>query len=419
MQLRPSRRAESALATLLLVVAACGPTDSPSPGPTTGVSPTAGTPATASPSVVPTNVVDWQRNPDQRAFEDLALRGVIWTGSRFLATELVEPVLFDSVDGRTWHRQPPFKTTGRSSGPHLVAAGPDGLVAVGGGSNVELVLWRSTDGLTWSSVPDQDAFHSRDGAFQGVAGLVASASGWTAIGSEFYMCVPTCPLRGIVLTSNDGAHWTRLAEQPELRHAEIHGIARGPSGFVAVGTRLLDPEHADAGLAAALWTSPDGRDWAPVGQSSTPGVPELPGWSGPTDVALHGVAVRGERVVVLGDVRPSSGSSPEGYVRPVAFTWSLINDTWTAATVGASDGAQSLAVVPLADEFVAITGSAPDCASGLWASEDGALWQCAGTGPAFAGYVVTGGAASPDLEVLVGHSLTDPVVGAVWTRAVR
>ena len=373
----------------------------------------------ASPSVGPSSRAGWQRTPDEPAFRDSALGSVIWTGSRFLATAWTgDSLLLDSLDGRAWNRQPPFEITPWSTGPHLVAAGPGRLVAFGGGSNGPLTAWLSSDGLAWTEVPDQDAFHATDGAFQELSAVIASDDGWVAVGREFHNCQPRCPLRAVVLVSDDGRRWTRLAQQPALRDAEMFGIARGPSGLIAVGSVMVDPARGEAGLRAAAWTSSDGRAWT-LAPPSTFAMPARLSLTGPTDVVLRAVAARGDRLVILGDARPTFGSDTE-YVAPLAIAWWSDGAAWTPVTIGPFyDTAEvKLAVVPAG--YLAITGSDADCASALWASADGSAWRCGGTDLDVDRAVVTGAAASPDLEVLVGRSLTDPDgAAAVWTLALR
>jgi hypothetical protein len=114
----------------------------------------------------------------------------------------------------------------------------------------------------------------RDGAFEDIDAVIATDDGWLAVGSAAYNCVPVCPLRALLMTSADGLHWTRPADQPGLRYAAMHGIARGPSGYVAVGSVMVDPKHGELGLRAAAWTSADGRDFVDNGRISIAGIPD-------------------------------------------------------------------------------------------------------------------------------------------------
>jgi hypothetical protein len=345
------------------------------------------------------------------------LTSIAWTGSRFVAIGgLGAAPIFDSVDGLTWHRQPTIDTHGWN-GPALVAAAGDRVVAAGGGSNGPLAMWQSSDGLTWTAAPDQAAFVSRDGAFHQVSSLLGGETGWLAFGSEWYHCVPSCPLRGIALTSDDAATWTRQPDQASLRDAEIEAVARLGTGYLAVGMVASDSSKQESELRGTAWSSPDGRAWTSVGGSGAFVAPALPAWTGTTDVVLSSIAVNGDRVVVLGTVRPSSGSSPTEYVAPVAVAWRSQGQTWAPVTIGAFDEERPLSVTAVPEGFLAIVGTATDCPSGMWRSADGAAWSCI-TDPIFDGYQVAAATLSPDLEILVGHSGTDPVNAAAWTRAI-
>ena len=417
----PSRCARSAAAGFLILVAACSPIASGGPTPRSaepGASAVAPSPA-ASPvsSPAPSALGGWQRSPDQLALVDAGLQGVIWSGSQFLAIAGVgSAMILDSAEGLAWHRQPAFETNGWN-GPTALAAGAGRVLAVGGGSNGPVAIWYSADGLAWTAAPDQDAFRSRDGAFQDARAVIATDDGWLAVGGEFYNCTPRCPLRALVLTSRDGVQWMRLPETAALLHAEMSAIARGPSGYIAVGTVMVDPDRGEAGMRAAAWTSPDGRDWTRIGGATTFDVPA--GWAvaGPTDVVLRGIAVSGDRVVVMGDVRPAFGSETT-YVAPLAVAWWTDGGAWAPVELGLFADDRELAVSAVLGGFLAITGTAPDCLSGMRESTDGVAWRCVGLGPAFTGYAVLGAAASPDVEVLVGRRVADPLIGAAWTRSI-
>ncbi len=411
---------------LLIVAAACGSTTANGPSassaepPASVLVPSASPTVTVGPDAAPSAAPGWQRAPDQAVFRDTGLTSVIWTGARFLATTLPggDRALFDSEDGRTWHRQPPFKATAWTDGPTLVAAGPRGLVAIGGGGGGPLAIWHSADGLTWSAAPDQDAFQMRNGAFEGVHAVIASDDGWLAVGGEEYNNAPTPGLlRAVVLTSTDGNRWTRLPDQPALRYADVTAIARASSGYIAVGTVLVDPSRGDSGLRAAAWTSPDGRVWSMVGAAPVFDTPAAWTGNGPTDVVLRGIAAHGDRLVALGDLQPRDGSVAAS-VPPLAVAWWSDGAAWTPVKVPFSDDRQ-ISITAIPDGFLAIAGAGPGCVSGLWASADGSSWHCAGTDPVFSGFSVWGAAASPDVEVLVGYNLADPVVAAAWTLALR
>lgn len=424
MRQRRTRFLGGAAGALLVVAAACGSSTGSSPSPSSAEPPAPVPVPSASPTVtVATSPAapGWQRAPDQAVFRDTGLTSVIWTGARFLATTLPggDGALLDSYDGRAWHLQPPFKATGWTDGPTLVAAGPRGVVAIGGGHGGPLAIWHSADGLAWSAAPDQPAFQMRDGAFEGIKAVIAADDGWLAVGGEEYNNAPTPGLlRAVVLTSTDGNRWIRLPDQPALRYADMTAITRSSSGYIAVGTVLVDPSRGDSGLRAAAWTSPDGRAWSLVGTGSVFDTPVAWTGGGPTDAVLRGIAVHGDRLVAVGSVhpRPEPGaiSAP-----PLAVAWRSDGAAWIPAKVGAFPDDRPLSITIVPDGFLAIVGSGPDCASGLWATGDGSTWRCTGPDPVFSGGAVWGAATSPGVQVLVGYNVADPVVATAWTLALR
>jgi hypothetical protein len=427
--------------TLLVALAACSPSvpvdgASSSPGPggsssgiitphgtivvpsaavTPSPSPSASLPGSSSP-----DAVGWQQSPDQPAFHDSAMAtgmtSVIWTGSVFLATNiLAQPLLFDSVDGRTWDRQPPFQTSGDTSGPRLVAAGPGGVVAVGGGNGGRLSIWHSSDGLTWTAAPDQPAFRSHDGSFEDISGVSASNAGWVAVGGESYNSTGPSLLRAVVLTSPDGLQWTREPDAPALERATMNAIARTASGFVAVGSVIGASASGDAELHPAVWTSPDGRTWS---MSTDPPTFAIPGAPAQTAFQLRGVAVQGHRMVTVGWMTSRSPNPEIDVVSTSAVAWWSDGGAWTPARVGVFEFGRSVTIADAPGRFVVFTDPNDSCGGGIWGSPDGESWTCDGTDPAFDDASVTGVAASADIEVLVGSTnLPDgSSTAAAWTR---
>jgi hypothetical protein len=405
-------RATFAVALLASVVA-CEPATSPGPSPAASAveaSPTAAA-STLAPTHAPTG---WLRSPAQASLADTSLRGVAWTGERFLAaTWTGDSGIADSTDGLVWHSQPRFATTPRTSGPTSIGVGPLGIIGIGGGSNGDFAVWRSTDGLAWEAASLQPAFEPRDGVFQELGSIVGTERGWLAVGREFFMCTPACPLRGLVLTSSDGLQWNRLPEQQALRFAAMDAVARTPTGYLAVGSVLVDPEHAEAGRRGAGWTSVDGITWAPMDPTAF-AVPD--GWvpgGGPTDVILRGIAA-GERTVVIGDARPVDDPA-DTYVPPIAIAW-VLDAPPTVSRIGDHIDDLAISIVAVPGGFLAVTSAAPECRTGVWASPDGTAWTCAAEGDAFTDAFVYGAAASPGLEILVGASTGEPPMGVAWVR---
>ena len=69
---------------------------------------------------------------------------------------------------------------------HQVTAGLDGLVAIGWRQtdfDIDLVVWRSQDGITWQSASDSDSFVDQSGAHVMTA-LTAFCTGLVAVGAD-------------------------------------------------------------------------------------------------------------------------------------------------------------------------------------------------------------------------------------------
>jgi hypothetical protein len=167
---------------LLLAGSACGPASSASPEAQTLETPGAGSAPTTQPTVAsasprPSAASGWQHSPDQDVLANAHLRGVIWTGSRFLLIDDLGESLLDSEDGRSWHRQPALPGSRSTGPPGLLAAGPGGVIAIGGGGDASTGIWRSVDGLVWASFAVGNAFRARSRAFGGPATSSRSTTG--------------------------------------------------------------------------------------------------------------------------------------------------------------------------------------------------------------------------------------------------
>jgi hypothetical protein len=406
------------LLVLLVAMAALGgcnfaesPSRTPSRAPT-GVPPTPAPPI-PTPETTPIGPASpWSQAPDQAALDGLGLASVVWTGTRFVAISgLVDATVLDSADGRTWHRQPAFIPTAWLVGPDRLAAGPGGLVAAGGGNGGPLAFWHSDDGLAWAAAPDQPALPARDGAFEHVNAVIASDDGWLAVGGAQYNNVPTPGLlRAIVLASADGASWTRLPDAPSLRYAEMTGVARASSGFVAVGNVVADPTRPDSGLRPAIWTSTDGRAWEREEAALSVEVPtSSPGGDRIDLEYVVGVASRTNRLVAVGGVARDGGME-------TALAWWPDGGTWTRVEIEAVSQVLGLTITAIPAGFLVLGDGRPGCAGGIWESLDGSAWTCVGNDPVFNGFAVNGVASSPDADVLVGQRLGDPLAGSSWVR---
>ena len=168
--------------------------------------------------------------------------------------------VWTSPDGLTWTRVPPdeavFGGPGWQSmfdvtvgGPGLVAVGQDGGDQFWGNSlDDRPAVWTSPDGLTWTKVPDQDAF----GRNSTMLGVTAGGPGLVAVG------VGSVSASGVahVWISSDGLGWSQVTHD---NPADVRGLmwdaTVGGPGLIAAGC-CEEP--------TPVWTSADGLTWSPA-----------------------------------------------------------------------------------------------------------------------------------------------------------
>jgi hypothetical protein len=277
------------------------------------------------------------------------------------------------------------------------------LLAVGS-ANVEgvVAIWHSSDGLNWTRTPDASSLHGRGGAFLTMATVMSAGAGWLAVGGERLNCTPgACRLvRAVAWTSPTGLAWSRSVDAPAMRHAEMTGVVRTASGYLAVGDAAADPSRTDSAIRPAVWTSPDGRTWTQSTQ-----LPVVKAAAG-ADVILDSVAITGSRVVAVGHVSTQDGVSSN------AFAWWSDGGAWSSVEIGRFVLSQDIRVVAVPGGLLAMfgTGSDPACASAIWRSADGATWRCIGDDPVFANAMASDAAVSPGSVVLVGSGTDGAVV---------
>jgi hypothetical protein len=356
----------------------------------------------------------WQLVPDQASAQGVQYRDVIWTGRRFVSTAIVAGgtgVFVDSVDGLTWHRQPPLSAPGY---PSALATNTSGVVAVGAIDD-RPASWSSPDGLSWVSRADAFPFTPSGTDSFAVTAVVSTDTGWLAVGREDPLCQTNCglaPVRALVWTSPDGLLWTRVPDQPSLAGGAMSAVTRVATGLVAVGR---------SGIDAAAWTSADGRTWvrvpdAPVFDLRPGADPSL--WTEMTGVAAgHGV------VAAVGDEGPGGAHGPAGRA-----WWSRDGTSWAAAAgeyfeAGGEIDVRLGQITVTPEGFLAVGISSGGCLGGIWAAFDGTSWECVAADPALASFTPYAAAASSFVEIVVGlANVPDPPLdglpGAVWRRHV-
>jgi hypothetical protein len=282
--------------------------------------------------------------------------------------------------------------------------GVDGLVAFGGqlyaigqiqaGSAVETVVWRSSDGTTWTKLVQGGATF----AGAGVLDLLATPSELVAWGQDGEpVCTgqgagQTCgPVPQMIWTSTDGFTWTKASDVSSLAGATIQNIASGPAGLVAAGS--------DRSGAPAVWTSATGATWSRANLPSS----LFPG------AAISDVRATTTGYVLAGAVNVTSppatgGGVVVGVQGTAAAWWSSDGRSWVRANVQRQNGlGTSLGQIFVgAQGLVAVgTASAESKTGTAWSSTDGRSWT-----PMAAGYA---GAPSPAAgePVLPSFSIQD------------
>jgi hypothetical protein len=258
--------------------------------------PTTSTTATTSPSTT-TSVpppaalsMTWQRVPNQAAFDNGNMIGVLAGGPGLVAFGYVEATpwpnlsyeaaVWASFDGLTWERV-------AGTGVGVVAQGPDGLVALGFergsdldgtvdgclGQSGDPTAGMSADGLTWTLVSQAlEEFCPSGRASQKVAVEVITALGsrLVAVGWEV---APGPHENAVVWVSDDrGTSWARVEDASLIAgaddgyHLDMTGVTAGGPGLVAVGTAKV------AGCfdctRPAAWVSEDGLSWQRLGDDA-------------------------------------------------------------------------------------------------------------------------------------------------------
>ena len=399
----PSPTASSPAASAQLPTPAASATTAPLVTPAPSVPPGSSPPPTAS---LPAPSGAWRPAPTQASLTGTQLQDVVWTGSRFEAVG--GPFFLDSTDGRTWRSHTVGATNGDVS---RIAAGPGGLVVIGTVDGTP-ASWASTDAIHWAwhshnfpaSVARGDVFRVTD--------VVATPTGWLAVGREDPACNYNCgqsPVRGLAWTSSDGLTWTRVTGQAAFEGGGIQAVTATDTGFVAAG---LAAGHA------AIWTSPDGLAWSRVADDPVFAPPSGAG----ADSVVDAISVASGHGAVVA-VGQAFDAGPGG--APVVMAWrSVDGQSWTAASVENPTGGQFFSVAATAGRFLA-TGPSGEgsCLGGIWASGDGAAWACDATDPAFAGFGPYAAAGSPTIEVAVGltsvgwdTSTGQGLPGAAWWR---
>jgi hypothetical protein len=227
-----------------------------------------------------------------------------------------------SIDrGSTWTESESLQSGVATS---IVAGGGDFLVAgqdIGRGS---VMLWRSSDGLSWA----QETPRGLPQFAATITGMATFDSQYAAVGINTRGSRPRIGM----WTSADGRSWSGIDGAP-VDAGMLTGVAAGPQGIAAVGFTTDRPDGSDA--RPFLWHSNDAVAWSQLPLDDQPARP-ISVASGPLGSMVLGFPItRGE----------SSGLQ----------VWFVPTD-FSSAT--ATDFGGSVGVVALPDRFVSGGGCA-------------------------------------------------------------
>jgi hypothetical protein len=233
----------------------------------------------------------WTAAPITRALRPTAgrvirMNGVTWTGTAWLAVgeedtaceyncdsaSSDQAVVWSSVNGLDWTRAPQTASLKRAA-MNGVARGGAGFVAVGGAPDrpattqvaQHAVVWTSTNGRTWSRVPDAPVDHAPAGTDQAFGDSMSSI----ASDGTHLVAVGTVATQGdvgsaLAWVSTDGRTWQR-GSASDFLNGQLFNVAAVPGGFLGTG-----PSGTDSCLGG-IWFSADGAAWTCIATDSSIG----------------------------------------------------------------------------------------------------------------------------------------------------
>lgn len=261
------------------------------------------------------------------------------------------------------------------------------LISLAGGN--QDALWLGEPDGDWANVSAFSRAFPLPGSIVNVDGVAGSGGRFVAIGgrSEF-VTAGDGSTTAALWRSPDGREWTPVPEAgATFAYAELHALTGDGSGFVAVGTSM-----AGEAPRATAWHSDDGLEWRPT----------------PIEKAVSAataVARKDGRTVIVGAVVEDGASNA------VAAAWtSEDGSSWVRTNLG-EGVATSLCVG--AQHWMAV-GLDTVGGPAVWEARDGRDWDVT-VAPDVAGGQLTGCALAGNGEA-VAVGATGHADGVVWHR---
>ena len=297
---------------------------------------------------------------------------------------------FPPVSPSTQVPGPASTTASPSASPAALPAGSMGTASPPSLEAIET----ATGTLSWQRVPTSTGIAGGSSRGLKLRDLATVPGGLIAVGGD---------VRGaVILSSPDGAQWTRARDEAAFDYATLKAVAAQGALTVAVGT-------ISGSARGLLWTTTDGLTWRGGGYA----------FAGNIEVA--GVAAGGSSFVVAGSFRMPADAS--GLRRVVGAAWASADGrTWDRFVMpsDAATGDFRLTSVTFAgSRFVALgrpSGGNAHAEMLVWTSADGRKWQRGEDIPVGQAGSIGGVARGPTgALVAVGWTTATPSHAAVFT----
>ena len=351
--------------------------------------------------------------------------GLVAVGHRRCSLGSRKAAVWSSPDSLSWTLVSHQNNAFGSGDPHYmtmnaVAANDSRIVAVGEkGLLGSGRIWTSYDGSEWTLLPE--IFGAR------LFDVIATPTGFLAVGQRTFSHLSR--LNAGVWSSSDGITWEEIYQEPwsfdeyqwpaNIRSSEMRAIASVDGGYIAVGRYERSGHRMEEGLVfpfqdwdAAVWTSPNGRDWT---------MEELdPVFGGDGRQVLDAVVQSGGYIYVGGRDERANTADPAS-IKPFIWRSSDGGHQWNRVTnIYRPDFKTRHHVNALLDAGTLSAQGFKSFAAGTVSGQnsDGRVWADWGAFPRlWAGMGLFGGLPVQSVDDLVHHEADLVAVGHVGYQA--